>query len=253
MTSADSIIADLIEAIRDPAAAFTAPKELYSGDIDISVNHADMVQILAGMYLMKASSDFANSWTFNIDLSSLVDSSGNARVTDQQIVDLLNAQFGLRSDNRLASARTNLGNWAQYSKQSLGEILAGTSGGVLNSSATNTPIYEDFYDMVDSVINSLSGSAVIADIQPEVTANLDAFFNNPPNVESNPFVLQGSRIKAVEAYWQQMINSACNFNIGTANVKVFSDAVRAINRPYYQLFNAIMGHRFGRHIAGRGA
>lgn len=253
-TNVDPIIADLIVAITDTAATFTVPKELYSGDANISVNHADMVQILAGMYLLKASSDLANSWTFNMDLSTLVDSSGNALVTSQQLVNLLNAQFGLRSDNRLASARTNIQSWAQYSKQALGEILAGSTGGVLNLSATNTPIYQDFYDMTNSVIESLEGNAVIADIQPDVTANLDSFFSNPPNVmESDPFILQGTKIKAVEAYWQQMINSACSFDIGTRNVKIFSDAVRAIHRPYYQLFNAIMGHRFGKYTAGRGA
>lgn len=58
---------------------------------------------------------------------------------------------------------------------------------------------------------------------------------------------------AVEAFWQQMITSACNYNIGTKGLKAFSDATRLIKRPYYQPFSTIMGHTFGKYEAGRGA
>lgn len=255
MPYVDSIIADLLVAIQTSTASYTIPKALYSGDADIPVNHADMVQILAGMYLMSASSDFANSWTFDMDLSQLTDATGKALLTPAQAIVILNQQFGLRADNRLVSARTNLQSWAEYSMQAAGEVLAGSTGGVLNLSSTNTELYQNFYDMVSSAVTSFSGNVVIADIQPEVTANLDTFFNSPPDgsdIGSDPFVLEGTKIRAVEAYWQQMITKACNFTIGTTT-QVFTTAARAVQRPYYNLFTTIAGHFFGKYKAGRGA
>lgn len=65
MTYVDTIISDLDAAIADGGATFTIPKGLYSGDADITVNHADMIEILSGMHMIKAGSDFANSWRFD--------------------------------------------------------------------------------------------------------------------------------------------------------------------------------------------
>jgi len=258
----DSIIQDLLVAIKTSSASYTIPKELYSGDADIPVNHADMVQILAGMYSFNAGIDFLNSWTFDMDLSTLVGPNGQGLIGKEDAVNILNEQFALRSDNLLVSARTNLQKWAEYSKQAMGEVLEGSTGGILNLSDENEELYQNFYDMMNSMVSSFSGSVAIVDIQPEVTANIDAFFNDPPDgsaIESDPFVLNdytpygGSKqIAVVEAYWNQMISKACNFTIGT-KTKVLTEAARAIARPYYQLFNTIMGHSFGKFRAGRGA
>ncbi|MFH0799686.1 MAG: hypothetical protein V2A66_05850 [Pseudomonadota bacterium] len=169
-------------------------------------------------------------------------------MTSQQIVDELNQQFALRQDNRLASARINMQSWATYSKQALGEVLAGSSGGMENLSADNKQIYQELYDIASSVLASFGADTKIVDIQPDITANIDNFFKNPADgskIQSDPFVLDGHRIEAVEAYWQQMLSSACDFRIGT-HAKVFSSAVHAIQGPYYKLFNAIKGHRFGK-------
>lgn len=251
----DSIIEDLKVAITYPGASYTIPKGLYSGDADISVNHSDMVVLLSAIYIFKAAADFANSWTFDFDLFTIADANGTSLLSRQQFVDFLNSsgQFSLRSDNRLSSARENLDAWADYAKQGLDEILAGASSGILNISSTNTPIYEELYSMVTSAGDAMVGNATIVDISPQITANMDRFFGDPPDgssIPSDPFVLQGRRIKAVEAYWQQMISSVCDFTIGTRGVKVFSDAVRAIRRPYSELFSTIVGRHFGRHVAG---
>ena len=258
----DSIISDLLVAIKTSSASYTIPKELYSGDADIPVNHADMVQILAGAYSFNAGIDFLNSWTFDMDLSALVGPNGVGLIGKEEAVSILNEQFALRSDNLLVSARTNLQNWAEYSKQATGEVLEGSTGGILNLSADNEELYQNFYDMMGSMVSSFSGSVAIVDIQPEVTANIDAFFNSPPDgaaIASDPFVLNdytpyggGKQIAVVEAFWNEMISKACNFTIGT-KTKVLTDAARAIQRPYYQLFNTIMGHTFGKFRAGRGA
>jgi hypothetical protein len=45
-----------------------------------------------------------------------------------------------------------------------------------------------------------------------------------------------------------MIDSACDYDIGE-NVTLFSTATRSVAEPYKQLFNTIMGHRFGKHTA----
>ena len=245
----DEIVSDLLIAINDTAAKFTIPKELYAGDVDIQVNHADMVEILAGMYLTKASNDMANSWTFNWDLSSIIDAAGVAKITKAQAVAELNKQFGLRSDHRLDSAKTNLQQWASYTKQGLGEILSVSTGGVLNLSDSNKEIYTELADMVDGFIKSFDGGVAVPHIQPEIIADLNKFFSDPANgaeIEFKPFVYENKQIKAVEAYWQAMINTAINFKIGTKNVKVFEESVRSLQYPYYQLFNAIMGHSFGK-------
>lgn len=255
MTYVDSIIVDLSIAIDTTTAAYTVPKSLYTGDADIPVNHSDMTQILAGMYMLKAASDFANSWTFNIDLGGLVNSNGDSIITKTALVDQLNAQFGLRSDNRISNARTNMEYAVTYTKAALEEILGGASGGILNLSTENQGIYTDLLGLVSSVNSSFSGAVALDQILPLVEVNLDHFFNNPADgsaISSDPFVLSGSNIQAVEAYWQQMINSASDYTLGTG-IKIFSDATRAISRPYYQLFNTIMGHYFGKWKAGTGA
>ncbi len=254
MVALNSIIADLEVAILDADASFTIPKAMYAGDADIPINHADMLAILSGLYAAKAGSNFANSWTFDMDFSDLVDENGNSLQTAQEIVNRLNAQFALKTPNQLSTARTNLFEAFTYSKQALDEILSGSSGGVLNLSEINQPMYEEMLDMANAALESFDASTAVPHLVPEVMADLKSFFDNPPNIESDPFVAGGRRkIEAVESYWQQMINSACDYEIGTRGVKMFSSAVLSINRPFYQLFGQVMGHTYGRHRAGRGA
>lgn len=181
---------------------------------------------------------------------------GNRLLTAAQIVDLLNSQFGLRSDNRLANARTHFQQAVVYSVNAMTEVLAGSSGGVLNLSSANRPLYQDFRDAAQSVNEAFGGTRAIAGILPLVEVNLDTFFANPANgdtIEIDPFVAEGGKIRAVEAYWNQMMGTACNYTIGRGGISAFSEASKAVSRPYYQLFNAIMGHTFGKHRAGRGA
>ena len=251
----DPIIEDLLVAVDTASASFTIPKELYSGDADIPINHADMVQILAGMYMLKAGSDFANSWGFDIDLSTLVDENGNALITRADMVNQLNQQFALRSDNRITNARANMQQAVAYSKSSIQEVLNGSTGGVLNLSSENQIIYTDLQNLIASTNDSFGGAVQMDEFLPIVETNLDKFFNNPADgaaIASDPFVLQFGRIKAVEAYWQPMISTACDYNIHTA-IKIFSATTRAVDRPYYQLFKVIIGHKFGAHQAGPGA
>jgi len=251
----DDIIEDLLVAITDSTVTFTLPKGFYTGDADMPFNHADMVNILATMYKLKALANFSNSWTFNIDLSALVDSNGNKLLTAAQFVELLNDQFGLRSDNQLGEAKINLLLWAQYAKQSMDEVLAGSTGGVMNLSDVNEAIYTDIDDAMGAIQTSFTQSTALAGILPAVNVDLLGFFNDPADgadIETDPFVVENGKIKGVEAFWQTMINTACDYDIGT-QYDLFSAATRAVSRPYYQLFNVIMGHRFGRYYAGSGA
>jgi hypothetical protein len=205
------------------------------------------------MYLTKASNDMANSWTFNWDISSIIDATGVPKITKEQAVAELNKQFGLRSDHKLDSAKSNLQQWASYAKQGLGEILGGSTAGVLNLSDTNKEIYTELADMVDGFTKSFDGGVAVPHIQPEIVADLNKFFSDPANgaeIEFKPFVYENKQIKPVEAYWQAMIDTAINFKIGTKNVKVFEESVRNLQYPYYQLFNAIMGHSFGKFKVG---
>lgn len=259
MVYVSSIIDDLEVAISDGDASFLIPRELYSGDFDIRVGRIDMVQILAGMHLIKASAEFANSWQFDFDLGSYADRDGHLLLNKEQQLEILNSQgqFSLRADNQLAAAHDDLQSFFQYSIEAIGAILdmGEIPNGILNRTNTNMAIYQDLYDMAVSANESFDGATTIAGILPSVDANLQLFFANPPDsseIEMDPFILEHNRIQAVEGYWQQMINKGCNFEISRKHVKFFSEATRTIHRPYYELFSNIMGHHFGKYRAGRG-
>ncbi len=261
MPYVDIIIVDLQAAVEDSAASFTIPMELYSGEADITLNHADMVQILAGLNFLKAGVDLFNSWSLGLDLSTLVDENGNGLMTKREVVEVLNSIFDLRDTNRIELADVNFLHGLIYEISALEEILAGSSGGILNLSAENKPIYQDLLAAMKSLYHSFTSTQPVSGILPMININLNNFFTSPPDaseIELDAFVYEphwegssSGRIKAVEAFWQQFINSVLvDYDLGEAGIKVFSADVRAISDPYTQLFKAIIGQRFGKFYLG---
>jgi len=148
------IAEDLTYAYRNPAISFVIPRDLFNGDRDINLSHADITQLLSGVHAMLAGIDFANSYHFDIDLSSLVDAQGRALVTSATMVNLLNQQFALRAHNRLTEARRNLRSALMYSSFALQEVLNGANTGTLVMNATNAHIYNDLANGAAAALNS---------------------------------------------------------------------------------------------------
>jgi len=258
MVYVDDIIDDLEVAISNDSVNFTIPKELFTGDRDIMVNHSDMLNILASMYYIKAAVDFANSWRFDIDLSDLVNENGEAFVTALGFTNMLNEQFALRDDNRLIQARTNIQTGIVYSMNGIEEILDGAENGILNlkrpgdgdtQNDENQSLYEELYDALDLLNESFAGVEIIAPILPSLELTLENFFDNPidaSELEIDPFVYDEG-IKAVEGFWQQYLNQIfSDYTIGD-ELRVFSDKIKEVNRPFFQIFEEMKGRRFGSH------
>jgi len=223
--SLQQIVTDLTFAYNNQTVRFSIPKELYNGDRDTDLNHADVTQLLSSAFATLAGIDFANSYRFDIDLSSLIDEQGEALVTKAGLVNLLNDQFALRADNRLASARTNLRYALAYSYTAIKEVLDGASGGVVEVNNVNRPLLEDLADGAINALNSFDTPIAFLGVLPEVTIDLGNFFSDPfdgDDIQALPFVLEDERIKAVEVYWQAAINTALGgCNIGGLGYMIF--------------------------------
>ena len=247
-TYLDDIVADLAVAIGTTNGTYTIPKGLYNGSDHLKLNIADMTQTLAGIYAIKAAIELVYSWTFDIDLSTLFNSNGNFIPTSANFVASLNDQFSLKSTNFIAQAKDNLYHAFHYSNQSINLLLAGATNGVLNITSSNTQEYTELAQLAQAAVDSFSSYKILPNIQPEITATLETFFTSPPNIESDAFVMNGNHIEAVESFWQQMINNACNYNLTTKpGVTIFSATVRNMSRPYKGLFDQIFGNKFGPH------
>lgn len=245
----DSILSDLQIAVADSDISFTIPQTLYFGNRDLTLNHSDMLQMISAFYFIKTSGDIAHSYVFDIDLSSLVDRDGRARLSASEVVNLLNDQFSLRSDNKISEARNNLQQALAYSLQAIQEVRGAAAGGILSVSSTNRIYYDELYNLTLSLQQSFDGPTNLVGTSPLILADLDNFFSNPADgaaIAIDPFVLEDGKIKAVEAYWQQMLNTACNFNLSAPQFRLFSESVRDINRPYFELFQNLNDLHAGR-------
>jgi len=252
----ESIIIDISVAIEDEEASYVIPRELYNGSDDIHINHADMVQTLAGMYFLQASVLMVNAWELDIELSGLFDEDGNFIGSEQEVVDSLNDSFTLRDVNGLEFALDSLVDAFFYSSEAMAEVLEGSSGGILDLTEENVEIYQELSDITSAASESLDvGEAVIPHVIPELTSDLDNFFTDPfdaAEIEHDPFVLEDGSIKAVEAFWKDVAKRAGNYDSGSgASLKIFSDVVRSLPNPWHQIFGDLLGRRYGSHTLGR--
>ena len=253
----DAIIEDVEEAVVAEDASFTIPKGLYYGTEDTTVKRSDMLLLLSSLHINKFAINLANSWTFDLDLSTLFDANGVGLMTRNDYVQLLNKQFGIRQDNQFVEARTNLQLWAKYMDKALQAILAGASGGIVNYVEEAKSFYEDLDAVVKSIDAGLAGSTAIAQLTPLVNLDLDAFFKNPADrnaITSDPFVLEvkwgRESIKPVEAFWQEMIKSVCDYKIGTSGFKFLSDNTRAIGDLHDKLMSGLVRRKIGKYKMG---
>ncbi len=245
----DPILSDLQIAVADSDISFTIPQALYFGNRDLTLNRSDMLQMVSTLYFIKTSGDIAHSYVFDIDLSSLVDRDGRARLSASEVVNLLNDQFSLRSDNKISEARNNLQQALAYSLQAIQEVRGGAGGGVLSVSSTNRIFYDELYNLTLSLQQSFDGPTNLVGTSPLILADLDNFFSNPADgaaIAIDPFVLEDGKIKGVEAYWQQMLNTVCDVNLSGSRFRLFSEGLRDINRPYFELFQNLNGLHSGR-------
>ena len=252
-TLSDGIIGDIITdlsiAVENAASSFTIPQALYTGNRDINLHHADITQLLAGMYAARASIDFANSYRFDIDLSTLVDEDGGDLITKNGLVNLLNRQFALRADHRLAQAENNLSLAFTYSVAARNEVIDGAENGILVMDGDNDVIFADLLAGAEAALDSLGGPTAISGIVPFIEADLENFFAAPfdgSDLEVEPFVVEDNHIRAVEAYWQEAINTALpDYNIGDSG-DIFSAATRSISAPFTAVFLPLQDMRIGK-------
>lgn len=203
-------IADLLEEASGNADfTFTVPKELYFGDEDIEVSRTDLLYYLAATDLNRASLSLVNTWSFDIDLGSLYSTDGTLVIDKQDLVDTMNDNFfAIRSTTELMEAQTFLAHGFQSLLSAL-EATPSTDGfGNIEKDATTADLFDQFEQIVDAANDSLAAAAIIPTTAPSITVDLSHLFTNPPSADSigiDPFVLEGSKIRPVEAFFNGMM------------------------------------------------
>lgn len=245
----NDIIMDLEAALGDENATFDLPKELFYSDQDWHVSHTDMQLFLAGVYIMNAGVNFANSWELAFPLDDIVDAQGNLAVSKAVLVDRLNTFFRLRSDHQLANARDNLANAFAYALDGLGTIVMGATGGIIHPLAETKNMVSEMYSLVDEANRSLSGMVNVSVVYPSFAVDASHFFENPLDANEipyDPFVLTGDKIEIVEMFFKEAMANVCTYDIDTTpKTYLFSRAVREIVAFEGKLFHNLLNRRIG--------
>ncbi len=245
----NSIVSHLEAAVGDAGAYFDIPKELVYSNADIHITRADMLLLLSTMYFGKAAVNAANSWTADIALDNIVDSNGTIIADKQYVVDQLNEFFRLKDDHELTQLETNLTNAVGYLKESLDEVLGGATGGLLESTGENKQVYFESYSLVADAFDAMSGPSMVSQLDPSVGMDLTYVFEgriDGTDIPYDPFVLEYGKIKPVEAYFSELMSSACSYDLTThPHIEVFSQAVHEIRDLGYKLFPNIVANRIG--------
>lgn len=228
-------------AEKDPDFSFTLPKELFYANYDITVQRADLSLGISALYGALSGIDFANSWTADMELGKLIDTKGvmgkigNTLIPKKDIVKILNNFFGLKSDNHLVDAKANLQKALQKGKDALGQYLNGNAGGALVVDDTLTkPGIQELLTTVTEVLAAFDAPTTITATTPIATLNLGHLFANPPNadkIDIDPFVLEtpypgGNRIKAVETFFQKMMDGVIDVKLNQETFKIFTSNVK---------------------------
>lgn len=233
------VIAEWEIAEKDPDFSFTLPKELFYANYDITVKRADLSLGISALYGALSGIDFANSWTADMELGKLIDTKGatgkigNTLMPKKDIVKVLNNFFGLKSDNHLVDAKANLQKSLQKGKDALGQYLNGNAGGALVVDDPAKVGVQELLTTVNEVLTSFDAPTPISATNPVATLNLGYLFANPPNadkIDIDPFVLEvpypgGGKIKAVESFFQKMMDGVIDVKLSQKSFDIFTSAV----------------------------
>lgn len=235
------VIAEWETAEKDPNFLFTLPKELFFANADVTIKHADLSLGISALYGALSAIDLANSWTADMDLGKLIDTKGatgkigNILIQKKDIVPILNKFFALKSDNHLGDAKTNLQKALQKGKDALGQYLTGNVGGALVvDDALTKPGIQELLTTVTEVLAAFDAPTPITATTPIATLNLGHLFANPPNADTidiDPFVLEtpypgGNQIKAVETFFQKMMDGVIDVKLNQETFKIFTSNVK---------------------------
>jgi hypothetical protein len=227
----EEIIAEMSLVTSNANASFEIPRELFAGVHDMHVSHSDMLMMLGSLSLVKAGLRLMDSWNCDVTLSGLFDQDGHFIGDKQVLVDELNECFALSQNNHLADARNDFSEGLSYLKEGLDEVLAGSSSGMIVFNQDDQQLLAESKTMVASALSAMGGSTAISGLTPIVNVNLENLFNGSVDgsmIQSDPFVLQGGNIELVEAYFSQLMQNVCSYDlVGSPKVEVFSAAVRS--------------------------
>lgn len=254
----EGIAADLEAATSDGAASFDIPHEFFFGEEDLHVNHSDMLFALSGAYFLGAALNVLNSFTADMQLSSLADADGNFVGSRAAIVSQLNQFFELKADNELSLANDNMAAGIDWGIQAIDALAASGGGSLTNLVMSGTDDAVQFFaemrEMLVQAQSSMGGQTIITAIDAPVDVNFsDLFAGNVDGaaIEYDPFVLENDSIKPVEEYFVALMGNVTDYDIHTAPaVKFLSQMVRDrwfLIKP--QIFSRIYAARFGGYRA----
>ena len=251
----DPIISDLTSAAADPAASYVVPSGFLSTRGDLNISHSDMLAMLGSMQAAKAALHLANSWTADIALGGLFNAEGRFIGSKRELVDQLNTFFRLKDPNELQDAKAALTASFASLLAAFSEIQGGGDSGLIAMTAETAQVFAELSELVTDADASLSGPTSIRALHPPIVADLSYVFAGKVDgnaIEMDPFVLEDSNIKPVEAYFVQLMGSATNYSISNrTGEKLFSPAIGQVPHLVKKLFPQIMKSRLGGYVLDR--